>query len=148
MYLAFLQALLEQGDVEKDPKFRAMVESSASKVGVKLADDVRKAFKLGDSLQDAIDSWRIGCVTAGIKFTVRKEGDTFIFDHPYCPMHEYFTSKGIVPCSTLCLPMVETIAKEICPNCEVEIVQPGDLQRTCIKALKLRKADPFEGESR
>ncbi len=139
MYLAYLESLLAQGDIENDAAFREMVRQAASDMGVKLATEVRDAFGIGNSIEDAVDAWKIGCVAAGVKYRVEKEGDSYVFHHPVCPMHEYFTQRGIVPCENLCLPTVEAIARTICPVCEVEVVHQGDLTSTCIKAIRLKK---------
>jgi len=148
LYLSFLEALTKQGDMEKDDEFRGTVEAAARDVGVKLACEVRDAFKLGNRVRDAADAWMIGCVTAGIKYRLEKNGGKYVFHHPKCSMHEYFTSRGIVPCRSLCIPMVIAIAQSICPGCEVEIVREGELKSTCIKSLTLKNPGipPAKGE--
>jgi hypothetical protein len=146
MYFSFLQSLLEQGDLENDEEFRRKIEAVSSDVGVKLAEQVRSTFKLGDSIIDAVDAWKIGCVAAGFKFRVEKEGERYTFHHLICPMHKFFTKRGIVPCKTLCLPTVAAIARTICPDCDVEIIREGDLETTCIKAIKPKAfASPDKG---
>jgi len=148
IYLSFLDSLAKQGNMETDDEFRRKVESAARDVGVKLAGEVRDAFKFGSAIGDAVDAWRIGCNTAGVKYRMEKKGGKYVFHHPKCPMHKYFTSRGIIPCKSVCLPMVIAIAQSVCPECEVEIVRDGDMKSTCIKALSLKapRIPPTKGE--
>ena len=140
LYFTFLKSLTEGKDLDRDDAAMHEITSAAAKVGVQLADELRDTFKLGSSIMDAVDAWKIGCVAANLKFRVEKDGGKYIFHHPRCPMHEYFTGRGIVPCAHLCLPMVVSIAQTICPDCEVEVVRDGTLEATCIKLIKPKSA--------
>ena len=148
-YFAFLQSLIEQGDIENDEEFKRMLETAAWGVGVKLAEEVRSTFKLGNTIKDAVDAWKIGCVASGFKFSVEIEGDKYIFHHHICPMHKYFTARGIIPCESMCIPTVTAIARTICPDCDVEVIRNGDLKSTCIKAIVHKTAETTskEGDS-
>jgi hypothetical protein len=144
VYLTFLKSLLETRDISTDENAKRELENASAKLGEQLAKEIRDAFNLKDTIIDAVDAWKIGCVASGIKARVLKEGDAYIFHHPVCPMHRYFTEKGMVPCSTLCLPTVTAIAKTICPECDVEIIHGGDLESTCIKSIKPGKPTHVE----
>ncbi len=138
LYFTFLESLIEGKNLDEDESARLEIDDAASNVGKQLAGELRETFHLGDSIPDAVDAWKIGCVAADLKFRVEKDGDKYLFHHPHCPMHEYFTSRGIVPCKHLCIPMVTSIAESICPDCEVEVVREGSLETTCIKLIKPR----------
>ncbi len=141
MYHEFLEALVDGKDIDSDETLRNRIVDAAAELGDSLAGEVRDTFNLGDSITDAVDAWKIGCVAGGVKYRVVKEGDKYVFHHPVCPMHAYFTERGIVPCEHLCMPTVIRIAESICPGCEVEIIRKGSLESTCIKAIRPRRGD-------
>jgi hypothetical protein len=136
LYFEFLKSLVENKNLDEDDPILDEISAAAAKVGEKLAFELAETFKLGNTITDAVDAWKIGCVAANLKFRVERDGDKYIFHHPHCPMHAYFTVRGIVPCNHLCLPMVKSIAETICLDCEVEFVREGTIESTCIKLIK------------
>lgn len=109
------------------------------KLGEEDGKKLKEELNLGDSLKDAADAWIIAGNIFKVKMIARELNDKEIeFHHPYCPMWNFFKSKGKIYCKTLCLPYVESVAKAVSPNIEMEIVQPPSEKNTCIKKLVVK----------
>jgi len=109
------------------------------KFGAEDGKKLKEELNLGDSLEDAADAWLIMGNVFKVKMIAKKLNKNEIeFHHPYCPMWNFFKSKGKIYCKTLCLPYVESFAKAVSPNIEMVIVQPPTEENTCIKKLVVK----------
>lgn len=109
------------------------------KLGEEDGKKLKEELNLGEGLKDAADAWIIAGKIFKVKMTTREPNDKEIeFHHLYCPMWSFFKSKGKIYCKTLCLPYVESVAKAVSPNIEMEIVQLPSEQNTCVKKLVIK----------
>lgn len=131
--LAFHKAL------ENDTKRPDIFKSVFTEAGKASARTLKRELNLKDTFEDAVDSWIIGSKAMNVKISVERKGNEAVFHHIYCPMWEHFRKKGKILCEDVCIPVAETMAKEVCPSVEVFVARRPDETHTCIKGLRKSK---------
>ncbi len=99
---------------------------------------LKKELKMKETYNNAILSWKIGCNLLGFSIHTKIEKEGVYFYHDKDPLWEIFKLKSIDLCYCACLPMVSSIAKSFCANCEVELIRNPNEKLPCIKLLKLK----------
>jgi predicted ArsR family transcriptional regulator len=105
--------------------------------GKNQAETLKKRLGLGSSLKDAVDAWKIAGNLTKLKAKFVKNGEnSYDAYHLDCPMHEAF-KKYKISCGVACLPMVEALATNICPEAKMTVIRKPTLEQTCVKRLTL-----------
>ncbi|MEX2706170.1 MAG: hypothetical protein Q6352_013085 [Candidatus Freyrarchaeum guaymaensis] len=100
-------------------------------------ETLKERLGLGNSLKDAVDAWKIACNLTNLKAKFEKRGqDSYVAYHLNCPMHEAFKRYKIL-CDVACFPMVEAMAKAVCPESKMSVIRKPTLEETCVKGLSL-----------
>jgi hypothetical protein len=108
-----------------------------AEVGRESAETMKKEVGLTDTFEDAVTSWVIGSKAMNVTISLDKKKDEVVFNHLHCPMWEYFRGKGRILCEDVCIPVAETMAKEICPGVTPVVLRKPDQDHTCVKGLKM-----------
>lgn len=122
-----------------DQKAKDLLITISSYTGDKVASLLKKELNMKNNYEDAILAWRIGCKLLNFSIHTKKIKNGIYFYHDKDPLWEEFRKKDINMCHYVCLPMVSTIAKNFCSECEIELFRQPDLQSPCIKLLKITK---------
>ncbi|MFO7835402.1 MAG: hypothetical protein R6V83_02015 [Candidatus Thorarchaeota archaeon] len=111
------------------------------KLGEEDAMQLKDRLGLGETLVDAVDAWRVVGHVMGAKMKVVKVSETRVnTEHPYCPQYEKFKERGMLYCESVCLPYVRAIAEGVTPSVEMEVLEPANEERTCVKSLVISGA--------
>ncbi len=120
-------------------KAKEYLTSISIDVGRKAAQILKKELKMADGYKSAIQSWKIGCKLLNFRIHIIKGNEGTQFFHDYDPLWIKFKEKDLILCEFVCLPMVDAMAKEFCPNCQSEYLQKPTLDSPCIKILKFKE---------
>lgn len=112
------------------------LKDAFGKIGKASAVTLKKELTLGNSFEDAVNAWIIGSKAMNVTVSVERKEREVIFNHLHCPMWENFKKNGKILCEDVCIPVAESMAREIYPDVEMVILQESDMNHTCIKALK------------
>jgi hypothetical protein len=109
------------------------------RLGEEDAEEMKSRLGLGETLQDAVDAWRVIGHIMGAKMKVVEVSSNRVnTEHPYCPQHEKFNERGRLHCESVCLPYVRAIAEGVAPSVKMEVIEPASEDKTCIKSLVVR----------
>lgn len=122
-----------------EQKAKDLLITISSYTGNKAAFMLKKELNMKNNYENAILAWKIGCKLLNFSIHTQKNKNGIYFYHDKDPLWEEFRKKDINLCHYICLPMVSTIAKNIYPECEIELFRQPDLQSPCIKLLKIKK---------
>lgn len=112
------------------------------RLGREDAQALRERLSLGNSVNDAMDSWLALGNTLGSKMHVRWVSETRVeADHSFCPQYESFKEHGKLYCEHACWPYVGAVGEGIGEGVSMEIVGPADDETECTKALVLLADD-------
>jgi len=125
--------LVKEYGAEKANEYLAAISTD---VGKKAAQILKQELKMPDGYKSALESWKIGCKLLNFKIHIVKEKEGTHFFHDYDPLWIKFKEKDLVLCQYVCLPMVDAMAKEFCPNCQSEYIKKPTKDSPCIKILK------------
>jgi hypothetical protein len=135
VYIRFALSVYEELKVRNiEPDM--ILENAAQAVGKATAETLRREAGLHDTFEDAVDSWIIGSKAMGVIISTERKEDMVVFHHMYCPLWETFRDKGTLLCNQVCIPMVESTAKEICKSARMVVIKSPDMENTCIKGLR------------
>lgn len=115
-----------------------LFKNALKEVGKTTADTMKRELNFTNTIEDAVDAWIIGSKAMNVTLSLEKKDDLVIFHHIHCPMWNYFREKGSILCEDVCFPVVEAMAKEICPDVKMVILRHPDKDNTCVKGLKRR----------
>jgi len=141
--------LVQESLMDTVAALSAAIIKAYKKEGEKLIADVfreqgrnqgnllKERLGLGNTLKDAVDAWKIAGNLTKLKAKFEKSGEnSYDAYHLNCPMHEAFRKYKIL-CDVACFPMVEAMAKTVCPQAKMSVVRKPTLEETCIKRLTL-----------
>ena len=115
---------------DDDPLARAMLS-----LGERVGADLKERLGLTEDRQGAILGWRITSRLAGLRFQIDEQSDRTIVNHTHCPLWDRFRQRGELACPRFCETLARGIARQVAPQCRMEVVQAATLQEPCSKAL-------------
>ncbi|MDF1540817.1 MAG: hypothetical protein P1Q69_18110 [Candidatus Thorarchaeota archaeon] len=112
------------------------------RLGTEDAEALRSRLDLGDTLKDALDAWLVIGHVMGSKIVTTWISENRVeTDHPFCPQHKAFTSKGKLYCESVCWPYVEAVATGIAKGAKMEVPKPADDKTACTKAIVISPSE-------
>jgi len=114
----------------------AAFKNACGKIGKASVITLKKELALENSFEDAVNAWIIGSKAMNVTLSVERKKHEVIFNHLNCPMWENFKKNGKILYEDVCIPVAESMVREIYPDVEMVILRKPDMNHTCIKALK------------
>ncbi|MBU7043572.1 MAG: hypothetical protein HXS47_08275 [Theionarchaea archaeon] len=118
------------------PHLTHAFQTACTEVGKASARTLKEELNLENTFEDAVNAWIIGSKAMNVTLSIERKGHDVVFNHIQCPMWENFKNHGTILCEQICIPVAESMAKEIYPEVEMIILRSPDMDHTCIKALK------------
>ena len=118
------------------PEILEVIREIQFEVGRETGERMKKEYKLGDEIADALNLMWMLIVPFGIKMKAERIGEGHIREEKSaCPIFDVFRRHGVNYCDELCISLGNGWLNAINPNLKFELVRRGDKDHYCIKDI-------------
>lgn len=118
------------------PEALEILKEAQFQLGREVAERMKEEYKLGNSIDDALDLMWMLIVPFGIKMKAKKIGEDRIREEKLaCPIFDVFRRHGVDYCDLLCISLGNGWLFAINPNLKFELVRRADKDHYCIKDI-------------
>lgn len=113
-----------------------IIKEAQFELGREMAEKIKKEYKLGDDITDALRLMWMLIIPFGIKMKSKKISERRIREEKLaCPIFDVFKSHGVDYCEELCISLGNGWLNAINPALKFELVRRGGKDHYCIKDI-------------
>jgi hypothetical protein len=113
-----------------------IIKNTQFQLGREIAEQIKKEYRLGNEIDDALDLMWILIVPFGIKMKAEKIAKGQIREEKLaCPIFDVFKRHGVDYCELLCISLGNGWLHAINPNLKFKLVRKGGKNHYCIKDI-------------
>lgn len=118
------------------PDSLKLIKNVQFELGREMAEEIKREYKLGSDITDALDLMWMLIIPFGIKMKAKRIGERRIREEKLaCPIFDVFRKHGVDYCDELCISLGNGWLYTINPKFKFELVRRGNNDCYCIKDI-------------